>query len=124
MRSLQGFANLFDLDRAERFPKGIRAALHDGWVGIAPVATFKPNAWGFYDLHGNVAEYCLASSGNLPAACRDPETDDTRDPRLGWVRGGSFDSEGRESSRAGAMLRVGSDTRTAGIGLRILIEGR
>ncbi|MDP6524787.1 MAG: SUMF1/EgtB/PvdO family nonheme iron enzyme [Kiritimatiellia bacterium] len=51
--------------------------LDDGYHVAAPVGTFAPNAWGLYDMHGNVAEWTSS-----PVKGRDVE--------LRTVRGGSW----------------------------------
>jgi len=58
---------------------------------VHPVATKKPNAWGLYDMHGNVYQWCSDYFADYPAG----DATDAAGPRKGndsqrVVRGGSF----------------------------------
>jgi formylglycine-generating enzyme required for sulfatase activity len=60
-RSLRGYANIREASavRAElrRAPLAHEPWLDDGYAGLAPVGSFKPNAFGLYDTMGNASEW-------------------------------------------------------------------
>jgi len=68
------------------------AAVNDGHRVSAPAGSFRPNAWGLHDMHGNVAEWTASALG--PDAGADA-------PRV--VRGGSWSER---PHLAGASRRI------------------
>ncbi|MDQ8024089.1 MAG: formylglycine-generating enzyme family protein [Moraxellaceae bacterium] len=91
-QSLTGFANLFDTDTARDWPKWTSFAQPaDGYAFTSPVGSFKPNAFGLYDMHGNVWEW-VSDWHDDHYYARSP-VDDPQGPESGDVRvrrGGSW----------------------------------
>ena len=55
-----------------------------------PVGNFQPNAWGLYDMHGNVSEWCRDYYGDSYANAGDRDPRGVRAGRYRVVRGGSW----------------------------------
>ena len=73
------------------------------------VGVYRPNAWGIYDCHGNVFEWCLDRYGNYPKEdVIDPVGATTGEERV--LRGGTYRLEAsmcRSASRSQAKWLIG-----------------
>ena len=112
----------------------------DGHERASPIASFPPNAYGLYDMAGNVREWTsdwyrhdyyqtLAAQG--PLARNPPEPTDSFDPSEAGVkkkvhRGGSFLCTDQYCARyiAGGRGKGEPDTGTNHVGFRLVCDGR
>jgi formylglycine-generating enzyme required for sulfatase activity len=80
------------------------------------------NHWGLYDMHGNVAEWCLDNYvANYPQTTNDPVVllEDPRAPRV--IRGGSF-CTWPAFVRSAARDFLSPDTRRLDVGFRVVLD--
>lgn len=86
------FANVFDLTGQRADPiKRPTAPCDDHFAGTAPAGSFKPNAFGLYDMLGNVFEYVADCwNSNYKSAPADGSAWATGDCNQRTSRGGSW----------------------------------
>ncbi|MGL4942045.1 MAG: SUMF1/EgtB/PvdO family nonheme iron enzyme [Thermoguttaceae bacterium] len=89
-----------------------------------PVGLKKPNAWGLYDMHGNVMEWCFDFCDDNYYQSLDEETTDPTGPNEGTVRiirGGSWQF-GVESTRCAYRNSLHPTQSSTMIGFRVVRE--
>ncbi len=115
--------NVGDRSLVSRFPHWNGVNADDGFVFTSPVRRFEPNAWGLYDMLGNVQEWCLDGYARY-------ETGEGLDPIVDPVgpddgyrvqRGGSWRSRVRRS-RCAYRFAAHYTAQMNNAGLRVVLH--
>ncbi|MBP5320095.1 MAG: SUMF1/EgtB/PvdO family nonheme iron enzyme [Kiritimatiellae bacterium] len=93
--------------------------------GTTVVGSYEPNAWGLYDMHGNVWEHCLDWYGDYPLGnAKDPVGPSGGDERV--HRGGAWDQPYARGCRSATRSKAGSSHgwRTLGFRVALTCDGK
>lgn len=82
----------------------------------APVGSYAPNAWGLYDMHGNVYEWCQDWSGSYPTGSVIDPVGSSNDANRAFRGGGWWN--GANSCRSASRVPLGLDFKIKFLGFR------
>lgn len=117
--SLHEYGNYCDKSNTEGLPDQDKDH-NDGYGNTSPVGSYKPNAFGLYDMHGNVAEWC---SDWFAASYTESDTRDPKGPASGTdrvFRGGTWRS-GLQICRSAWRAGIISSYRNNFLGFRVVV---
>ena len=86
-----------------------------------PVGKKDPNAWGLYDIHGNVMEWCSDWAGDYPeGAVSDPIGPKEGSSRM--IRGGAWLTDAMYCKSGNRAFHFPPDTRSDYVGFRVALS--
>jgi formylglycine-generating enzyme required for sulfatase activity len=117
--SLVTVGNVADGTAKEKYPNwGWAIAAKDGHVFTAPVGRYRPNAFGLYDMHGNVWEWCTDSyDSNYYAMSPPADPLNSSQAAFRVNRGGGWINNPR-TARSADRSRYVPDSRHSILGFR------
>ena len=89
--------------------------------GSHPVAQKKPNAWGLYDMHGSIYEWCNDFYGRYPTGSVTNPTGPTQGSERVCRGGGRHDTD---SCRSANRASIAANTQTGCLGFRFIATKR
>jgi formylglycine-generating enzyme required for sulfatase activity len=95
---------------------------NDGAAYSVPGGRYAPNGWGLYDMHGNVAEWCLSTYKPYPYQAGDGR-DEAKTAGMKVVRGGSWNDTLRYATSA-SRWRYQPYQPVYNVGFRVLCVGK
>lgn len=112
--SMGHFRGVYPRDRKD----GLRSPI--GGYGTATVGRYAPNAFGLYDVHGNVREWTLdAYNGRLPGDSLVDPRPRTEGTRI-TVRGGGWEDSAARV-RSAVREQISLDVQSNAIGFRVVL---